>query len=63
MTHTATGAERMRAIRLGRLAAGRGSPVTACPYNANGTPAERVLALLFVREYQRHAPDPTDYTS
>jgi hypothetical protein len=41
-----------RAQRFGRLAAREGrSLASACPYDANGTPAERVLARRFVQAY------------
>lgn len=44
--------DRDRAHRLGTLAAKAGRGLGgACPYNANGTGDERVLAAVFVRAY------------
>lgn len=46
-----TDEEIVRAQRLGRLAARAGRPVEACPYDAAGPPAQRVLAARFVAAY------------
>lgn len=47
-----TQVERDRAHRLGALAAKAGRGLGgACPYNANGTPDQKGLALVFVRAY------------
>lgn len=47
-----TPAERDRAHRLGTLAGRSGSGLAgACPYEANGDPDQRGLALVFVRAY------------
>lgn len=45
--------DRMRqmATRMGRRAAEAGRPVASCPYNANGTPAQQVLARRWVHAY------------
>jgi hypothetical protein len=59
MTVTAQQLEQAR--RFAIEAARRGRPVTACPYNANGTPEQRRLALAFVRAYLAETDDVTDY--
>ena len=53
-----TGLQRLQARRAARAAALRGLPLTVCPYPADGTPVERLLLLVFVREYLRHRPPP-----
>lgn len=61
-----TRVQRLRAMRAGRFAALRDLPATACPYPVNGTPAERVLVLVFLREYLHHrppAPGAIDHTT
>ncbi|HEX8626730.1 MAG TPA: hypothetical protein VF755_00975 [Catenuloplanes sp.] len=53
--------ERFRAARAARFAATRAMPITACPYRIDGDARQRVLVLVFVREYLRHRPaDPGD---
>jgi hypothetical protein len=52
-----------RAERLGSLAARANRPVTACPFDANGTLQQRVLARRFVRGYVSVAPGAVDTTS
>jgi hypothetical protein len=42
-----------RAESLGRIAAADGLPVNVCPYEANGDPDHRVLAVRFVRAYMK----------
>lgn len=39
------------AARMGRRSAEAGRPVTDCPYNADGTPAEKALARRWVHEF------------
>ena len=39
------------AARFGRRFAENGRPIEECPYDANGTPGQRVLARRFVRGY------------
>lgn len=46
-----TQVQRDRAARGGRLAAKSGKSVARCPYDANGTPHQRQLAVVFVRAY------------
>ncbi|MGH8877006.1 MAG: hypothetical protein ACRD0P_06670 [Stackebrandtia sp.] len=46
---------RLAAMRAGGYAARHGHPLSVCPFNANGSPDERVLALAFARAYLRHA--------
>lgn len=49
---TPTDREITRAQRLGRLAARNSRALaSACPYDANGTPADKVLARRFVQAY------------
>jgi hypothetical protein len=56
-----------RAEAFGRVAAKGGLSVQSCPYEANGSPNDRVLAARFVRAYLRHggavAVDYDDGTS
>ena len=40
-----------RAEAMGRLAAGDGLDVDACPYRADGSPDDRLLAARWVRAY------------
>lgn len=47
------------ATRMGRRYAEAGKAITECPYNANGTPADKVLARRFVHAYNGVA-EPTD---
>lgn len=56
-----TANERALAARIARHAANAGRPVTTCPYNVNGTPAQRELSRAFTAEYQRRTSDNTDY--
>lgn len=49
-----TPAELARAEAFGRVAARGGCQVTSCPYEANGTPSERVLSARFVRAFLAH---------
>jgi hypothetical protein len=51
--------ERLRAMSTARFAARRAMPVTVCPFPVD-TPAGRVLADIWVREYLRHRPEATD---
>ncbi|GAA3144881.1 hypothetical protein GCM10010466_39960 [Planomonospora alba] len=46
--------DRRAAITFGRLAARRGLPVTACPYDPGRDDRNRALALLWVRSWRRH---------
>lgn len=47
-----TPAERDRAHRLGTIAGRSGRGLAgACPYEANGSPDDRVLTLVFVRAF------------
>ena len=49
--NTPTDAERRRVASAARVAADAGTPITVCPFDPNGTPRERILALTWVREY------------
>ncbi|MGH8794552.1 MAG: hypothetical protein ACRDXX_18120 [Stackebrandtia sp.] len=61
---TPTDVERALARRAARLAARFAKPVSVCPYDPHGdTTRERLLADEFVREYRRHVPSATDYTT
>ena len=53
--------ELQMAALAGHLAATADLPITVCPYDANGDPAQRALALAFVRAYTRRLP-PTPHT-
>lgn len=46
-----TQVQRDRAARGGRLAAKAGKSPAHCPYDANGSPDQRVLAVVFVRAF------------
>lgn len=46
-----TAASYSRAEAAGRLAARAGTGIKSCPYEANGTPEQRVLAARFVHAY------------
>lgn len=46
------------ATRMGRRFAKANRPVTDCPYNADGTGADRVLARRFVAAYRAEKPLP-----
>lgn len=46
-----------RARTLGAFAAGHGRPLTGCPFNAAGTPRERMLAAAWVRGFFHRRPD------
>lgn len=50
-----TGVDRAR--RLGGFAARRGLPLTSCPFDAAGAPADRVLAAAWVRGFLHWRPD------
>lgn len=41
----------LRAYRTGYDDAAAGRPVTACPYDVNGSPRERLASRLYVRGY------------
>lgn len=56
----ATRVERLTAARAGRIYARTGHPATSCPYPAD-TPRGRVLRLVWLREYLRHAPPTVDH--
>ncbi|CAM3431728.1 hypothetical protein [Stackebrandtia soli] len=63
MSDEPTDAERRLARRTARIAVRNGRPVSVCPYDPNGATRHRLLALEFVREYRRHQPSTTDYTT
>jgi hypothetical protein len=44
------------ARRLAKFAAIRDQGVAACPYPAEGTPAQRVARRLWIRTYLHHRP-------
>lgn len=51
-----------RAEAYGRLAARTGKPITVCPYEANGSPDQRVQARSFVSAYlDAGGKIPVDY--
>ncbi|MEU6858835.1 hypothetical protein AB0B28_08180 [Glycomyces sp. NPDC046736] len=58
---TVTDVQLDQARRVAVEAARRGRPIETCPYNANGTPDQRRLALAFVREYLDHVGDDVEY--
>lgn len=55
-----TPADLARAESLGRIAAKNGQPVTQCPFEANGSPEQRELAIRYVRAYYRAEPTRTE---
>lgn len=63
MTTIPTDAERGIARRAARLAARFGKPISACPWDPHGDTRARLLAVEFVREFRRHVPSSTDYTT
>lgn len=62
MTVTVTMVEIQRAEAFGRIAARGGLGAGACPYQANGSAAERLLAARFVAAYlDADGPVSVDY--
>ncbi|GAA1819304.1 Rmf/CrpP fold protein [Actinomadura chokoriensis] len=56
-------ADCVRAVIAGRAAARAGEPVTACPYDPDGSTAvERAQARLWLRGYDRENPANIDYS-
>jgi len=53
---TPTRVQMWAALRAARFAATTGQPVTVCPYDPTGDGRQRLLALIFVREYLRLRP-------
>lgn len=60
MTHP-TRVQMWAALRAAKFAARTDQPVTACPYPPTTHGPERLLALLFVREYLRLRPPAVDH--
>lgn len=47
-----------RAAKLGKFAAQRDKPLTACPYDPAGSPQQRVAAAAWVRAWHHWHPTP-----
>jgi hypothetical protein len=55
--------QRQAAMAAGRFAGERQQPITTCPYPVGGTPTQRALANVWMREYLRANPEAAQAVS